>query len=113
MNLQLVFFLYEVVATKFQVRKDRINYDPSRVAQDSGTYIIKLSPLSYDVEEQNIRDFFNMLEDNEIKDIRIPRGTDGNDERYKGEAFVEVYTLDAMNIMLSKDNENMNWDRGK
>ena len=96
---------YEHMNLPSAPRLQRKNYDPSRVP-DSPNYFIKISGLAYDVDEEQIRGFFNIIEDNEIVEIRIPKGGDSGDDRYNGEAFMEVNTLDALSVVLSKDSES-------
>lgn len=98
---------YETMNLPSAPRLERKNYDASRIP-DAPNYVIRISGLAYDVDEEQLRNYFNIIEDNEIVELNIPRGKDSGDERYSGEAFMTVNSLDALSVVMSKDGENFN-----
>lgn len=99
---------YEVIDLPSAPRAERINYDESRLDMSQEIFEIRISPLPYDVDSESLRRFFDILEDCEIVSLDIPKG--GDDERYSGQAFLKVNSLNALSACMSKDGEV--WQNG-
>lgn len=102
----------EQIKLPTQSRSSRINYDPSR-CPDVGPYRLKISPIPYDATPEVIRDMFSSCIDpaTEIETVEIPRGKEDDGERFAGECYMNVHTLDALSAVMSKNNEPAFGDR--